>query len=160
MPAGSSLLFRDQAAQVKLAMQVPLAGDGIAGRQHTSRSAGRGLPGSDRMGPTILKLGDMGRSHSAAQSTGAIESTSRWRSTGEFMSNWNFLLQGTRRHQCAGRDITPWMAYCSGQVMRAGRHPFRVYLGSLQHFLLMDRLLATWAQLLHPRGRGCMRVTQ
>ena len=66
----------------------------VAGRQLTSRSAGKGLPGSDRMGPTILKLGVMGRSHSAAQSTGAIVSTSLRRSTGRSGLNPNFLLHG------------------------------------------------------------------
>ena len=62
--------------------------------QVTSSSAGRGLPGSDRMGPTILKLGDMGRSHSAAQSTGAIVSTNLRRSSGAFIVKPNLLLHG------------------------------------------------------------------
>ena len=48
----------------------------------TSNFCGRGCAGRGSRGPTILKLGVIGRTHSTAQCAGTIVSTSRLRSAG------------------------------------------------------------------------------
>ena len=64
----------------------------------TSNSCGRGCPGRGSRGPTILKLGVMGRTHSMAQCAGAIVSTSRLRSAGA--SGWKECSSLANKEAC------------------------------------------------------------
>ena len=90
--------------------------------------SGQGLARLGQDGPHHLKLGDMGRSHSAAQSTGAIVRTSLRRSTGAFILKSSLLLHGTSMHQSMKAKTVPWLVHCPGQGLLA--LPF---LALLQH---------------------------
>lgn len=102
----------------------------------TSKLAGRGLPGPARTEPTCLKLGVMGRSHSAAQSTGAIVITCRLRSSGSSGLKSYRLLCVTHRHlspctlrlsmvsrSCKRRGSFCSKSYCLLHDAAAALHP-------------------------------------